>query len=195
MSLADIKQVVADNEKQRFALRAKDGASEDSESVGDYLIRANQGHSIKVDAAAMMEEITLEKGNLPPITLHGTYFIFWKDILASGGLKPMSRNHVHCASGTPEEGVLTGFRKDAELVIEVDIEKSLQAGDKWWISTNGAILTEGGEGGILSTKFFKKVTGRRIDVGVLWQDGEKIADLPSGLKMHVPMGKTRRPGH
>lgn len=165
-----------------------------STDVADYLIRANQGHSIKVDASALMEPITLELGNIPPKVIHGTYFIFWKDIVAGGGLKPMTRNHVHCSSGTPEEGAISGMRADAELLIEVDVERSLQAGDKWWLSANGVVLTEGGEDRVLSSQFFKSVTGRKIDVGTLWQDGERVADIPDGIQMRMPSGKTRGGG-
>lgn len=199
MTLDEVKSVVATNEKQRFALKEKNSSAEDTEAMvstntADYLIRANQGHSIKVDAAALMEPITLELGNIPPKVIHGTYFIFWKDIISGGGLKPMTRNHVHCSSGTPEEGAISGMRADAELMIEIDVEKSLQAGDKWWLSANGVVLTEGGEGGVLSSRFFKGVTGRKIDVGTLWQDGEKVADLPEGTQMRMPSGKTRGGG-
>lgn len=165
-----------------------------SPNAVDYLIRANQGHSIKVESAALLVPITFEAGNVPQKVLHGTYFAFWKDIVSGGGLKPMSRNHVHCSAGTPEEGIVSGMRADAELIIEIDIERSLQEGEKWWLSDNGVILCEGGEEGLVSSKFFKQVTGRRLDVGVLWQDGEKIADLPAGLKMKVPQGKGRGNG-
>lgn len=158
------------------------------------MIRANQGHSIKLDSSALLTPITLADANVPDKVLHGTYFAFWPAIEKSGGLRPMGRNHVHCAAGTPEEGVVSGMRGDAELVIELDVEGSLLEGVKWWQSDNGVVLTEGGQEGLLSSRFFKLVTGRKQEVGVLWRDGEKLADLPEGIKGKVPMGKRSRGG-
>ena len=192
----DIQSTVTTNEKQRFSMKpnpeTNPSLSTDTTDPSDYLIRANQGHSIKLDSSSLMEPITLEAGNVPPKVLHGTYFAFWPAIVESGGLKPMGRNHVHCSVGTPEEGVVSGMRKDAELVIEIDVERRLQEGIQWWKSDNGVVLSEGGEDGILGTRFFKKVTGRKIDVGVLWEDGEKRENLPAGIKAKVPQGKGPR---
>ncbi|KAH7252033.1 KptA family-domain-containing protein [Fusarium tricinctum] len=195
VTLEDIQAIVSSNDKQRFTLKPKDPSLETpSNSSADYLIRANQGHSIKLESAALHAPITIEAGNVPQRVLHGSFFYFWPAIVETGGLKPMSRTHVHCSSGTPEEGVVSGMRKDAELIIEVDIEASLKDGVKWWLSDNGVLLTEGDEQGILSTKYFKSVTGRKVDIGVLWQDGEWVSDLPAGLKISPPLGKGPRRG-
>ncbi|GFP53961.1 tRNA 2'-phosphotransferase 1 [Trichoderma asperellum] len=193
VTLAEIKEVVASNEKQRFTMKLKTtlaaAPSEEASTPAHYVIRANQGHSVKIESAALLEPITLEVGNVPPRVLHGTYFYFWPAIEESGGLKVMGRNHIHCSTGTPEEGVMSGMRKDAELVIEIDVEKSLQDGIQWWRSDNGVLLTEGGQDGVLSTAYFKKVTGRNIDVGVLWGEGERLSSLPEGIKGKIPPGK------
>ncbi|KAG6121358.1 hypothetical protein E4U14_001994 [Claviceps sp. LM454 group G7] len=189
VSLTEIKAIVETNAKQRFALKPKSPISEDSSSPRDYLIRANQGHSLAVDPAAMFTPINLGDADFPARVIHGTYYAFWDAILTSGGLKPMNRGHIHCSDKTLEEGALSGMRKDAELLIEIDLEKSLGEGIAWWRSQNGVILTDGGEGGVLNTRFFKCVKGRAKGVGVLWEEGVKKADLPAGLKMAVPMGK------
>lgn len=71
----------------------------------NYYIRANQGHSIALapeDIATMLTPITLEQGNLPAVVVHGTRHDAWAKILASGGLKPMGRMHIHFAAGVPE---------------------------------------------------------------------------------------------
>ncbi|KJZ78936.1 hypothetical protein HIM_01709 [Hirsutella minnesotensis 3608] len=197
VSIAEVQSLVAANDKQRFSLKPSKGSdpnsSAASDSPSDYLIRANQGHSIKLESEALLEPITLAAGNVPARVLHGTYFAFWPAIVASGGLKPMGRNHVHCSTGTPEEGVVSGMRRDAELLVEVDVEKSLGEGLRWWRSDNGVVLTEGGaDDGLVSSRFFKRVTGRSLDIGVLWEDGQKRADLPEGIKAVVPRGKGPR---
>ncbi|KAG6053856.1 hypothetical protein E4U17_004302 [Claviceps sp. LM77 group G4] len=189
VSLTEIKSIVETNAKQRFALKPKSPVSEGSSSPRDYLIRANQGHSLAVDPAAMFTPINMGDADFPARVIHGTYFVFWDAILTSGGLKPMNRGHIHCSDKTLEEGALSGMRKDAELLIEIDLERSLGEGITWWRSQNGVILTDGGEGGVLDARFFKSVRGRVGGVGVLWEEGVKKADLPAGLKMAVPMGK------
>ncbi|EFY98705.1 RNA 2'-phosphotransferase domain protein [Metarhizium robertsii] len=191
-SLQEVKDVVETNAKKRFTLRPADPLAPEPPSAAGYLIRANQGHSLKVDEAALFEPILLGAADLPGKVVHGTYFAFWKAILESGGLKPMSRGHIHCSDRTPEEGAVSGMRRDAELLVEIDIEASLKDGVTWWRSDNGVILTDGGEGGVLETKYFKMVTSRTTDLGVLWEDGVKIADLPADLKFRAPGGK--RPG-
>ncbi|KAI5465743.1 KptA family-domain-containing protein [Mariannaea sp. PMI_226] len=195
VTFQEVQQAVVSSDKQRFSLKPNPSTnpslSTTSVEPADYLIRANQGHSIKLDSEAHLSSITLEEGNIPARVLHGTYFYFWPKIVESGGLKVMGRNHVHCSTGTPEEGVVSGMRKDAELIIELDVEASLHDGVKWWKSDNGVLLTEGDDQGVLSSRYFKMVTGRQRDVGVLWQDGEWRADLPAGLKINPPHGKGR----
>ncbi|CEI39039.1 hypothetical protein FVEN_g10119 [Fusarium venenatum] len=193
VTLDDIQTAVSTDGKQRFTLKPNPATnpSLDTKSTSpvDYLIRANQGHSIKLESANLLTPITVEAGNVPNRVLHGSFFYFWSAIVETGGLKPMNRNHVHCSAGTPEEGIVSGMRRDAELIIEIDMEESLKDGIQWWLSDNGVLLTEGDETGILSTKYFKLVTGRNIDVGVLWQDGQWVSDLPSGIKISPPFGK------
>ncbi|KAJ6446406.1 Major facilitator superfamily domain, general substrate transporter [Purpureocillium lavendulum] len=209
VTLADVQSIVATNEKQRFALKPNPAtnpslATTAATSAAEWLIRANQGHSIKLESSSLLEPVTLDNDDggggggatagVPARVLHGTYFAFWPAIEASGGLRPMGRNHVHCSAGVPgeDDGVVSGMRGDAELLIELDVAASLRAGVKWWRSDNGVLLTEGDDDGVLSTRFFKRVTGRKVDVGVLWEDGEKKADLPPGIKGRVPQGKGPR---
>lgn len=94
----DIRQVVANNDKQRFALR-------DDPSTKRLQIRANQGHTMQVDDIEL-ELIT--DHTKAPVVLHGTYRDCWPQIKAQG-LSRMKRNHIHFAPGEPgEEGVISG---------------------------------------------------------------------------------------
>jgi 2'-phosphotransferase len=55
------------------------------------------------------------------------------------------------------------------------------------------VLTEGNENGVLETKYFKRVVGRKQDVGVLWEDGEQVGELPQSLRNRsAPSGKGPR---
>jgi 2'-phosphotransferase len=200
----EIRDLVKDSDKQRFALKpVAEDIPEDDTDPANWLIRANQGHSIKLESEALLRPIAssadgsaLPEGAVavPPVVVHGTYFAFWPAIVTTGGLKPMGRNHVHCSTGLPEDeqGVISGMRRDAELLIYVDVERSMsEGGIKWWISENGVVLTEGDADGLVPAKYFKEVTGRREGVGLLWKDGQRVADLPDGLKGKIPMGKER----
>jgi len=188
----DIRTATTDNAKQRFSLKpnpALNPPDPKSENPRDWVIRANQGHSIAVDSAALLVPITIEAGNIPEVVVHGTYFGVYQAILDTGGLKKMSRNHIHFSTGLPEgkHGVISGMRNDAELLIYIDIKKSLDDGGVlWWMSENGVILTEGGENGILGTKYWKKVEGRTKSVGLLWEDGKQVGELPHNLRDKKP---------
>ncbi|KAI0114937.1 KptA family-domain-containing protein [Daldinia grandis] len=211
----EIRSSVADNAKQRFAMKPKDPSADAESAPADpaaWLIRANQGHSIALEPEAIHKPVTLEDASVPPIVVHGTYFAFWPAIVASGGLKRMGRQHVHFGTGLlPEDGgvgaspaggsgggsgVVSGMRSDAELLLFADVEKSLREDGaiKWWISANGVVLTEGNEDGLVPLRYIKEVRGRKQGVGVLWRDGEKVADLPPDIVVKAPMGKSRGGG-
>ncbi|KAH6627858.1 KptA family-domain-containing protein [Chaetomium tenue] len=209
-TFSEILNAVHNNDKQRFTMKPNPATNPDlDESATDpseWLIRANQGHSIKLDSEHLLKALALPADDkngtaalpegavaIPPAVIHGTYFAFWPSIIASGGLKPMGRNHVHFSTGVPEDseaGVISGMRRDAEVLIYVDVAASLRDGGiKWWMSDNGVVLTEGDANGLVPLKYFKEVIGRKQNVGLLWKDGVKVADLPEGLQVRAPHGK------
>ncbi|KAI1808409.1 KptA family-domain-containing protein [Daldinia bambusicola] len=226
-SFDEIRSSVADNAKQRFAMKPKDPPADTASPSADpaaWLIRANQGHSIALAAEGLHTPVTLEARNIPPVVVHGTYFAFWPAIEASGGLRRMGRQHVHFGTGLlpgddaddattstspanhsnsggnggsggngKSEKVVSGMRADAELLVFADVEKSLRDGSgiKWWISANGVVLTDGNADGVVPLKYIKEVRGRKQGVGVLWRDGEKVADLPKDVAARTPLGKGR----
>jgi 2'-phosphotransferase len=131
----------------------------------NFLIRATQGHSIKaVDAASFLEPLSLSnESKLPDTVVHGTFHSTWPLILQSGGLRCMGRNHIHFATGpslesvlavhgkdvaqenckSDESRVISGMRRDAQVLIYIDVRKALAAGIPFWRSENGVILSEG----------------------------------------------------
>jgi 2'-phosphotransferase len=213
ITFAELKDVVADNDKQRFSLipiSEAPSASEVPTDVGTantididetdpskYLIRANQGHSIKVEDEGLLEPITLDS-ELPTIVVHGTTHRAWPLILSTGGLKKMTRNHVHFASGLPagfesledaadgqvessRDPVISGMRNSSGILIFIDLKKALEGGLKFGKSANGVILSEGNENGIIPTKYFLRVEERKRGVGVILKDGEVVKELPTEL--------------
>ena len=212
----ELKEVVAKNDKQRFSMiaaSALDKVPEDadagqeepaqqvdmtSDDPNDYLIRANQGHSIKVDTDGLLTPITREAGNVPATVVHGTDERAWALILKGGGLRRMTRNHIHFASGLPAgfkllestagvvdaadaAPVISGMRMSSTVLIYVDINAALDKGIPFFVSENGVILTEGNEQGVLPYEFFSRVESRKKDGGVLMSDGK----LPEGVVVDV----------
>jgi 2'-phosphotransferase len=208
-TLDEIKQIVAENDKQRFSLIHKSAAASansipaddaatsttsdipsqlpESNDPADYLIRANQGHSLEVASENLLTPITEE--TMPSMVVHGTTHAAWPQIVATGGLKKMARTHVHFASGLPagfksednDAGVapvISGMRNSSSVLVYVDIKKAVEAGVKFWKSENGVILSEGDENGVIGLRFFSRVEDRTGGQGILVEDGNVVKEAP-----------------
>ncbi|KAK9760483.1 tRNA 2'-phosphotransferase [Basidiobolus ranarum] len=144
-SLQDVQRVVDNNDKKRYTLIKDD--------KDKWWIRANQGHSLKIQSLEL-EEIT--DPALYPNVIHGTYLDKWKQICQTG-LSKMSRNHIHFASGLfGEDKVISGMRRNCTVFIYVDLKKALQDKIQFFKSSNGVILSEGKDG-ILPVEYFSQV--------------------------------------
>lgn len=148
----DVRKAVATDGKQRFGLK---------EESGKLFIRANQGHSIKsVDSEQLLTLVT--SPSQIPVCVHGTYERFMSSIWREG-LKRMGRNHIHFATGLPQEdGVISGMRATAQILIYLDVEKAMTDGIKLYISANSVVLTEGLDG-VVPTKYFQRVVRKLPD--------------------------------
>ncbi|KAL7590694.1 hypothetical protein Lser_V15G38849 [Lactuca serriola] len=145
-TIDDIKEAVRRDNKQRFSLL---------EENGELLIRANQGHTVTlVETESLLKPILSPEEF--PVCVHGTYRKNLKSILESG-LKRMQRLHVHFSSGLPTDGdVISGMRRDVNVLIFLDIRKAIEGGMKLYISDNKVILTEGFEG-VVPVKYFERI--------------------------------------
>ncbi|KAG8486364.1 hypothetical protein CXB51_019803 [Gossypium anomalum] len=100
--------------------------------------------------------------------VHGTYKRNLESILESG-LKRMKRLHVHFSSGLPTDGeVISGIRRDVNVLIYLDVRKALEEGMKLYISDNKVILTEGFDG-VVPVKYFETIES--------WPDRKPITFL------------------
>lgn len=118
----ELIEIVETNEKQRFRLN-------DDETQ----IRANQGHSIKV-------ELGLPETAPPPILFHGTTIRFAEAIRAEG-LQKMKRQHVHLSSDL-KTAQQVGRRHGKVLVLQVDAQSMRAADHKFFLSENGVWLVD-----------------------------------------------------
>ena len=117
-----LEQVVADNDKKRFAF------SEDGQRI-----RASQGHSIEVDLA-------LPPAEPPELLYHGTASRFVQSIRAEG-LHSGNRQHVHLSLDV-DTATKVGQRHGKPVVLIVHAGKMSAAGHKFFLSANGVWLTE-----------------------------------------------------
>ncbi|MFE1769942.1 RNA 2'-phosphotransferase [Streptomyces sp. NPDC059008] len=118
-SRAELESVVADNDKQRYAMQ-------------DGRIRASQGHSVRVD-------LDLPPAVPPPCLFHGTVARNVAAIRAEG-LRPMSRHAVHL-SPDRETATRVGARRGRPVVLIVDAAAMHRAGHVFQVSANGVWLT------------------------------------------------------
>lgn len=190
----ELRQIVQSNDKQRFTLvPVSDAVDATSTNPKDFLIRANQGHSLAVGADELLQPITAE--NAPATAVHGTTHAAWPLVVAAGGLKPMTRNHVHFAAGLPAgftslaqkpadddaataPPVISGMRKSSTVLMFLDVPKALEAGLKLWRSDNGVILSEGNGEGLVPLEMFERVEDRTGE-GVLLEDGRVVKEAPA----------------
>ena len=122
ISRADLDEVVAKNDKQRFSF----------DETGQR-IRANQGHSVEVD-------LQLEPVEPPPVLYHGTAEPWVSAILRDGLLK-MRRHHVHL-SGDVETARRVGMRHGKPVILTIDTAAMRAAGILFYRSDNGVWLVD-----------------------------------------------------
>ncbi len=122
ISRAELDEVVAGSDKQRFAFdetRAR--------------IRANQGHSVEVD-------LQFEAIEPPAVLYHGTGHGNVASIMESGLCK-MKRHHVHL-SGDVVTAIKVGQRHGRPVVFRVDAAAMHAAGFVFFRSANGVWLVD-----------------------------------------------------
>ena len=122
LDLAGLREVVARNDKQRFAFD-ESGAR----------LRAQQGHSVEVD-------LGLEAAEPPAILYHGTGAGSVAPILGSGLLK-MGRHHVHLSADVAT-AIRVGGRRGKPAVFAVNAAAMRAAGSTFHRSGNGVWLVE-----------------------------------------------------
>jgi 2'-phosphotransferase len=173
VTLEAIQEVVASNDKQRFKLEdlprhlyydnTNDNDMEDTSSSSKttiLCIRANQGHSIKtIDPNRLLTKLSSDALRALPCIVHGTYEEAWQSIQEQG-LRKQNRNHIHFATGLPEEpnGVISGMRRTCTIYIYLHASNFAYDGIDFFKSDNGVILTAGVVEGTLPPDYFSHVT-------------------------------------
>jgi putative RNA 2'-phosphotransferase len=118
----ELARVVADNDKQRFAL----------DETGSK-IRANQGHSTEVD-------LQLSEAEPPELLYHGTVARF-VDAIRTEGLKKMARHDVHLSKDI-ETASKVGQRRGKPVILVIESARMAADGLRFRLSANGVWLTD-----------------------------------------------------
>jgi putative RNA 2'-phosphotransferase len=121
-NMAQLEEVVANNNKQRFAF------NDDKTKI-----RANQGHSVKVD-------LDYEPVTPPEILYHGTVPRFWKQI-EKDGLQKMSRHDVHMSKDL-QTAIVVGTRRGEALILHIKAGEMHRDGFDFFETPNGVWLTD-----------------------------------------------------
>jgi putative RNA 2'-phosphotransferase len=118
----ELDHIVSSNDKKRFAY-SDDGTR----------IRASQGHSV---------EVALEYPPAqPPDTLYHGTFPAVLELIRTGGIKKMSRHHVHLAADmTTAERV--GQRRGRPVILTVAAARLAGDGHTFFVSENHVWLTD-----------------------------------------------------
>jgi len=130
-------------------------------------IRANQGHTIRSIADELLLQ-PITSAEEVPCCVHGTYLFAWEQILRSGGLSRMTRNHIHFSPRIPgDDRVISGMRSDCEVAIFISMGSAMSVGIQFFRSSNDVILTPGDEQGMLLTAHFTHAV-QLADNAVIW---------------------------
>ena len=122
LTMRQLEEVVDTNDKKRFSF------NEDK-----TMIRASQGHSVKIDLELVEQEP-------PDILYHGTYKDAVNNIF-KGGIRKMARHHVHL-SADKATAITVGSRRGYPVVFEVDAKAMYEAECIFFMSDNGVWLTD-----------------------------------------------------
>jgi 2'-phosphotransferase len=79
------------------------------------------------------------------------------------------------------------MRRSSQILIYLDIQRAIDAGFKFFLSTNGVILSEGDEKGVIAPRFFKRVENANRTAIPGWEGpaAEMHKVLTEDLPIHV----------
>lgn len=117
-----LEEIVKTDSKQRYSF-----------NDDKTLIRANQGHSIRVD-------VKFEEKEPPTLLWHGTGEKYVASIDVQG-LIPKSRLHVHL-SKDEDTAITVGKRHGKPIIYYVKAKQMYNDGYKFFLSVNGVWLTK-----------------------------------------------------
>ena len=145
-------QVTPDEVKEAIRINAK-GRYQLHQESGIESVRALQGHSqdlarhYHIDDSAMLRR--LSEQTAPATAIHGTFLKHYSNI-RSQGLFRGRRQHIHLINGdlpTDHTQTRPALRHEAEIMLWVDLRRSIHDGFVFFESNNQVLLTPAATGG------------------------------------------------
>lgn len=121
-NLEDLQRIVREDDKQRYSF-SSDGNK----------IRANQGHSVKVN-------LELQSIEPPNVLYHGTAQRF-KESIYKMGITKQKRQYVHLSADI-DTAIKVGRRHGEPIIFTIDSKKMYEDGYNFYLSDNKVWLTE-----------------------------------------------------
>ncbi|CAL1174025.1 unnamed protein product [Cladocopium goreaui] len=177
-TLEELMACVYFDEKERYTMVR--------EFDGELLIRANQGHTMKVVEDDLLLEVITDPTTVSDC-VHGTYLVHWPFIKRQG-LSKVARNHIHLAPGLPEDGKIRGMRSTAELFLYIDVPAAMQDGMVFYRSKNEVILTQGLDGWLPVKYFIKAVKINYSTCDIEELEFDRNISMPSWAAELAPSG-------
>jgi len=125
----ELMEIVETNNKKRFEIKKADFG----DNGYDDLIRAAQGHSVKVD-------LELKREKPPTFLYHGTVRKSVNKIIKSG-MSKMNRHAIHLSVDT-ETAINVGSRRGNPILLKIFAGAMHVDGYKFYQSSNGVWLTD-----------------------------------------------------
>ncbi|KAJ6485635.1 KptA family-domain-containing protein [Mycena sanguinolenta] len=144
LSFGMLDTIVSNDPKQRFSLIL--GRN------GRWIIRANERHSIPEVMGGLKR---IRWAWQVPLVVHGTSMKAWETI-SKQGLSRMGRTYIHFAQDLTEN-TTSGVPSSCEVLIFIDLTRAVKEGNRFFLSSNGIIVTHGNEAGFLEPRFFSRV--------------------------------------
>lgn len=121
-NLEDLQRIVKEDDKQRYSF-----------SIDGTKIRANQGHSVKVN----LELIPVD----PPVVLYHGTALRVKDNILQNGIQKQKRQYVHLSADI-DTAIKVGKRHGEPIIFIVDAKTMVENGYKFYLSDNKVWLTD-----------------------------------------------------
>lgn len=137
-----------------------------------------------IEATSKMTPITIAGDNVPEVVVYSTTYASYPRILAAGAIVNVNGNNgkgsqIRCS---------TEVSDDAEVLIYIDVYKCLAESKLGWFQGDNNQVVASAD---VPKAFWKKVVGRKFDVGLLLEDGEVLKEVPVSLRSKKAGTKTK----
>jgi 2'-phosphotransferase len=173
----------------RFTLKSKTPASPIDPKAplapSNYLIALTTSLAPPDISPASLTPLSLAADNLPELVIYATTYAAYATILEEKQITNRSGTQIHFTTKIPD---------DAEVLIYIDIVAALEQGQKWLVHEAKGVVVTQGKGGAVESAFWKKVVGKKGGLGMLFENGEVVKEVPVGAKKAVGKRARRRSG-